>query len=44
MVEDQNVLRKPEWQDLVTRLKESFNSPLRTVTVRRIGQQHQNKK
>ncbi|KAG5833574.1 hypothetical protein ANANG_G00277340 [Anguilla anguilla] len=37
MVEDQNVLRKPEWQDLVTRLKESFNSPLRTVTVRRIG-------
>ncbi|KAJ8350478.1 hypothetical protein SKAU_G00256080 [Synaphobranchus kaupii] len=36
-VEDQNVLRKPEWQDLVNRLKESFNSPVKMVTVRRTG-------
>ncbi|KAI1899401.1 hypothetical protein AGOR_G00061400 [Albula goreensis] len=32
-VEDLNVLSNPEWQDLVTNLKKTFNSPMKTVTV-----------
>ncbi|XP_036396640.1 poly(ADP-ribose) polymerase family member 14-related sequence 1 [Megalops cyprinoides] len=36
-VEDLSVLRKPEWQDLVIRLKKLFNTPYKTVTVRRTG-------
>ncbi|XP_061082720.1 poly(ADP-ribose) polymerase family member 14-related sequence 1 isoform X2 [Conger conger] len=36
-VEDETVLSKPEWQNLVTRLKESFNSPVKRVKVRRTG-------
>ncbi|KAJ8410632.1 hypothetical protein AAFF_G00195360 [Aldrovandia affinis] len=32
-VEDLNVLSKPEWEDLVTHLKKTFNSPVQTVIV-----------
>ncbi|MBN3307503.1 PAR14 polymerase, partial [Amia calva] len=34
-VEDRDVLRKPEWMQLITSLKKTFNSPKKTVSIRR---------
>ncbi|KAL7881397.1 hypothetical protein AOLI_G00082450, partial [Acnodon oligacanthus] len=38
-VEDPSVFRKAEWQDLITRLNNSFNSPVMTVVINTSGSQ-----
>lgn len=38
-IEDPSVLRKAEWQDLITELDNTFNSPIRTVLINTLGSQ-----